>query len=342
MYQWVLISFLVWSYACVGGFNQHDAGGDADISHDASKDADDRRDVDDVGVDADDLDADRPEDTAVDADDLDAEIQDADRTDGNEGELDADTEMETDAETDAEVDHDEPSCVHSLSGDTLAWYEFEGDIDDETGLHHGVLHDPDGCLSFIEGPERCGEAIFFPGGCLESWIEIEHTPEWDDVMSIDFWLWQNPAEVSGVLSRDASSADRPGHITVAIESMGRLYVRIQRSETIETTVCSEESLADLTWIHVGINLGFPRLELWIDGVLQAGSGSITIGSADVPCDGELGGPYGIDGNENPWVIGGITWMSEEGSAEPVTSMADATAIDQLRFSSSRQDFSQFP
>ena len=52
------------------------------------------------------------------------------------------------------------------------------------------------------------------------------------------------------------------------------------------------------------------------------------------------GAGGIDGNDNPLVVGAAAWLSGEGSADPVSSHLAPAALDHVRLSSIRRDFSR--
>jgi len=61
------------------------------------------------------------------------------------------------------------------------------------------------------------------------------------------------------------------------------------------------------------------------------------GPPDTACSQELSG--GIDGNDNPWTVGIGSWSSMEGGLDSLNAPLVGGAVDELRISAVRRDFS---
>ncbi len=233
-----------------------------------------------------------------------------------------------------------PACPAADSA-TLALYRFDDDVggtiaNDDTTQHDGTIT---GTPAFPTGP--CGVAIEFPAASAAEVIIPDHT-DWDlSIGSFDLWLRMPPLipDSGGVVGRDASGIVKPGHIAFHVTDENRVYIRIQNA--IGSTVrCSDRTFAPGTWIHVGVNWGAPDLELWIDGATHNFIGQIPFNTTTtvVDCLGATNN-LGIDGNDNPWVFGMSAGLSDEDSANNTTKPLVDGAIDHLRISSARRDFS---
>jgi hypothetical protein len=231
----------------------------------------------------------------------------------------------------------EPAGPCEPRGDELAVYSFESDdapLADGVGERDGVVV---GTPAFTDGPPDCGRALQLADGT--TYGEIPHDQAWHlDVGAVELWLRldQHTGDEQGVLSRDAYGQDMPGHLTIMITPDRRLAVRLQSTKD-DWIECSNGVVPIASWTRLGLNLGPPVLELWLDGVLQDGTGIITVvGGKDYPC-GLTAATSGLAGNANPWVIGMDAHRSAEGAATPVISPLYG-AVDDLRISPSRRSF----
>lgn len=179
----------------------------------------------------------------------------------------------------------------------------------------------------VTGPEGCGDAITFAADSL-AFMTIDHNPALAlPAGGIDFWLRLGPSDglQQGIISRDARGISRSGHLTLFRAVDGRLRLRLQTDRQFAGT---DERTADPIpigqWMHIGISYGPPGLSLFVDGV-------VGIETTDT---------LGIDGNDNPWVIGVNSAGSMEGQAEPVREPFAGGAIDHLRIWRGWQDFSR--
>jgi hypothetical protein len=198
-----------------------------------------------------------------------------------------------------------------------------------------------GLATTVAGPSCCNRAFSF--GANGQYIVIGDSPSWDvDVGSIDLWL-RLPAELSGhvgVLSRDLDGRDQPGHLSLFVDNLGRAIVRIQPQRadldnSSDAVSCSAGFLPRETWVHLGVNFGSPAVELYVEGRLEQWTGTHAI-TGDWLCGQP--GAYGIAGNDLPWAIGRTPFQSRS-ALELLEYPAMGCAIDHLRISSQRRDFS---
>lgn len=260
---------------------------------------------------------------------------------------DADSDVDVDSDGDRDRDVENVGDVDpDVTDDVIARYSFEGNIIDSVGSHNGVTHDdtePD-CLSFGPGHDGGGQALRFSPDCTESYVQIEDDDGWDEVSSIDFWLSiEEYTDHRGVLSRDAQFSETAGHFTIWVTRDSCIVVRHEHDTLQRKVLCSSASLVHGQWVYVGINLGLGGIELWIDGVQQAGEGSVSLGPIVYECEADgREWTHGIEGNGNPWVIGASLVSASEGTAEPREHYARDLAIDELRMGRERRDFADFP
>lgn len=300
-------------------------------------------DLHDAGVDGD---ADGDADEGPPDADWDQGRPDADRPgDADEGREDADPDVipVVDAEADASEDGDGEADLGPCEGppdpDVLALYTLDDeDLTSAAGGPSGSVEGPTSRTSWVDGPPGCGRALRFDGGTPEGYAVIPDDPAWDGVASIDLYLRLDggPGPASGVLSRDAAGETLPGHLTLVRGEDDRLGLRLQRApETVE--LCSAAPLPLDAWVRVGINLGAGGVELWVDGLRADGTEALS-GTLSLACSApDPPIEAGIDGNDNPWVLGAGAWGSGEGEATPVDAPARVT-MDHLRLSRVRRDY----
>jgi hypothetical protein len=246
------------------------------------------------------------------------------------------------AETPPEVVTECPGPVATNEG-VIALYTFDEDqgraqVADVVGSHNGAVQL--GLVVTVDGPEGCDRAFSF--GSQGQYIVIDDSPDWDlEVGSVDLWLWL-PAQLVdniGVFSRDVDQRRAPGQISLFVDVEGRAVLRVQPQDdeldnSNDAVACSAAPLAREQWVHLGVNFGPPAVELYVDGQLAAGEGAHAI-IAGWDCGQP--GEYGIAGNDLPWVVGRSTFRSV-GVLETLEFPASGCAIDHLRISSERRDF----
>lgn len=224
---------------------------------------------------------------------------------------------------------------------------------DDTGVHDGALFS--GAAESVAGPIGCGRALGVTAGMAGV---VEDAPAFDLALgSIDFWVLAPDVEDTvPLLSRDALGADTE-HVTIFLsrteDEVGdgdarHLIVRHQSMETA-AAVCSEVPLPVGVWVHVAYNFGPPRMELFIDGVLQESGDIPTVPGGGIPaCDGrtndpDLAGdpPPFVGGIQTtlPWFIAATAQGTDKVTQQPQTFMAGG-ALDEIRISSVRRNFSE--
>jgi hypothetical protein len=236
----------------------------------------------------------------------------------------------------------------SLDTDTVLLLSFDqitGDkVPDSAGTQDGQLV---GTQKTVAAPTGCGNALHIPGGLVAAtYVLVPHDPAWDlKEGSLDFWVRFDAAsskQTTGIVGRDAMGTAFEGHITVLKACDDAIVVRLQRGGS-DKYVCSDPIPSE-AWTHVGLNFG-PKtgLQLYVDGKLSQRTGTLqyTLGAQDpcgqtANCDWNTTG--GIDGNTNPWVIGGYVGRSSEGGYNN-TEFGLAGAIDHFRLSKTTRSFS---
>jgi len=229
--------------------------------------------------------------------------------------------------------------------DTIALWDFESGLPtsmvDVAGGHDGTIASGAMGTPSVGG---CGTALLFGGSDPPAHVEVPDSPEFDlSVGSLDFWLrfdgeiTNNDAPMRGIISRDAMFTETDGHLAVMLTGDGTIVARIQTGSP-HIYQCSER-IARGTWTHVGIVFGPPVAGLYVDGRRATRTDTIT-----VPLLGDLqcgtNGSAGIAGNDNPFVFGAGAWSSAEGSATPLDGYLAPAAIDHVRLSSVRRDFTR--
>ncbi len=230
-----------------------------------------------------------------------------------------------------------PQCQASwLSNGVIAAYSMDtqaSELVDRVGAHPGtVANGP------LEVAGVCGQALEFGGTAR---VVIPDSQDWQLTSgSVDFWAYFGvalPTLYDGVVSRDALGRVFPGHLAVVRSFSGQLGVRIQGNVT--SMLCSNSAMPTERWVHIGFNFGEPGPELYVNGVSQAGEGSVQVNEngATVRCNDPA--PVGIAGNANPWVLGIGSLASDDGGAGPNFGPMEGGRIDEFRISRERRDFS---
>ncbi len=241
--------------------------------------------------------------------------------------------------TDAMVSVDGP-LVDMSASDTIvdappsprvvAHYLFHDVLTDSENEHDATNVGAE--LSYVNG--RNGEtdhALRFPTN-LSSHARIPDSPAFDlPKGEIELWFrYDNsvPEGDLGIISRDANGSETNGHFNVRLGHDQRLVMRIQKlsNPTIEAYRCTAATISLNVWHHVVITFG-GTLTMQVDGVLAAGT-TWTDQSAVVR-DCTVAWTTGIDGNDNPWILGALSVTSTEGSGTPVVAVAGGVQIDEL-------------
>ena len=228
------------------------------------------------------------------------------------------------------------ACPQDVDDATLALYNFERDLSDATDNHpasYSGTEEP----QYVDAGPGCDLGLAMS---LQYHVYIDDSPAWDlDRGAIDFWLY--PSGISdfdpySILSRDADGTAFPGHITIYLagNGSGRIFARMQDGS--ELYVCSNYAPQLGTWTHVAFNFGPPRVELYINGILQDYTGFVPFYDQWVTCGIE--GTHSIAGNSNPWIIGASADVSSEGESNNLRGFAQGAAIDALRISNQRRNF----
>jgi hypothetical protein len=248
-----------------------------------------------------------------------------------------------DDDADAPGDAGFSGCAPALPGDLLALYRFDGDAADSLGA--GPTGYEAGPLAYIDTSSECGDVLtFFPRTEPNSgYVELPSSALWrvrEGAIDLRVRLDELPSTGSGILSRDAAGASttESGHLTLYVARSGQLAVRMQDDTDMDEALCTEEPLPIGEWVHVGINFG-ATAEMFVDGRRATFLGDLDSGDRllVLECVGTLAARP-LDGNDEPWVIGGSSWRSTAGSSTPIVGPL-VGAVDHLRFWRNAVDFS---
>ena len=195
------------------------------------------------------------------------------------------------------------------------WRLADGVGADEVGGTDAVYQ---GATTSADDPFASTETTSAAFDGSSDYIEIPDDPAWQ-LSDGTLQLWFNPTDVSGMqglIERDASGQSASGHIGLYLNG-DDLALRIQTT-TQSKTITFPNSITAGEWHHAAVSFGSNGLELYLNGDLVAEDSSFTTG---------------IDGNNNPWVIGARAWQTSEGSNAGVNSffegqIADVAVFDQ--------------
>ena len=231
-----------------------------------------------------------------------------------------------------------PECVAQTDGDTVMLFTFSGSgtkVTDATGNHHGTIVGT--AAKRVTGKAGCGKAMDFATSSPISYVEVPDSSAFDLKQgSLDLWVkFDNDTGAEGIIGRDASGTTQPGHLTIARLCNGALLARLQNSTDPEGRRCSKP-LPKGKWYHVAVNFGGSGgFDLYVDGVPTNETADIICGTTTEKCGVDI--TTGINGNDNPWVIGAHTWTSAEGSPDPLKSPFNGL-VDSVRLSKVRRKF----
>lgn len=223
------------------------------------------------------------------------------------------------------VDSDVVMYLTMNKANVTIWPDLVGDHDGRTAP---------GTTGSLDPPTPdCGRAF---DARTNVRFTVDDSPDFDLAEgSFDIWALVPTAGLErGIVSRDASAQDLPGHIDLRFDDTNRVVVRMQDDTTISTFRCSAVQAAG-TWVHIGVNFGPPDLELYVDGVLATEAAG-NFNAQERVCSNEIF-TLGIDGNDNPWVISHSSFGSTEGAADSFTEPLD-TGVDEFRLSRVRRSY----
>jgi hypothetical protein len=233
----------------------------------------------------------------------------------------------TDAAIDATIDASPDGSTEPV---TVARYLFDDDLDDELNGHDAAAVGSG--LTYLNGRNGATDHAVALPVTLTGHVRIPDAPAFDIASgTIDLWFRYDgtaPAGDLGLLSRDANGSTTNGHFNLRVGHDRRLVMRIQQisDPTVETYRCTAAALQTNVWHHVAIRFG-GTLSMEVDGAAASGT-SWTDGN-DVAHDCTAAWAGGIDGNNNPWVIGALTVTSNEGTGTPVVAVAGGVQFDEL-------------
>ena len=190
-----------------------------------------------------------------------------------------------------------------LGLDPVGYWRLDGDGGDQAG---GVDATFSGAVPGVAGPfdGTATTAVQFDGS--NDYVEIADLPAWQ-LADGTVQLWFNPDDTSGrqgLLGRDATNQEQDGHFSLYLEG-DDLVFRIQDTENSKTyTVANSVHAGD--WHHVAVSFGAEGVKVYLNGEVVA-------------TDSYTGG---IDGNENPWVVGAMNWSSSDGANDNLHSFFD--------------------
>ncbi|MDM7859134.1 LamG domain-containing protein [Alteromonas sp. ASW11-36] len=204
-----------------------------------------------------------------------------------------------------------PIDVCSLSGTIDEILDIEG------GNHGQALN---GAGVDYDG-QYCQAGSFSGSGDV---ISIPHTDDYHIASgTVSFWFKvpdlsfsnRSSAGGMGIFSKDSTSFDDGGHLTMWVTSSGAIRVRMQStaaSATLQTTNLINED----QWHHVAFTFGTSGIQLYIDGVLQGSNNGFT---------------SGLGNNREPIILGGNAWQTSD-NASPANELKDLFkgSIDDLK------------
>ncbi len=242
----------------------------------------------------------------------------------------------------------EPLCTVA-DPDVVALWDFDegGLVDRVSGA--AMIPSPSAAdFVFDVGAERCGEGIRFPDAG-DPRLRIPADPRYALAEgSLDFWF-RFPADEGAdkaLITRDHEGASPPGQLSVQLTLDRALFVRIQ-NEAGGHVRCSAVGVASDVWHHVGVNWGPGGFEAWLDGAVVDEAGEARVLDPDagerlIPCGSGVN-EAGLDGAgaELDWWVGINNGYSPAGTADRQIAPFLGGALDHLRLSRVRRDFSVF-
>jgi hypothetical protein len=246
---------------------------------------------------------------------------------GADASLDGATDASTDGAIDASID---ASPDGSTAPVTVARYLFDDNVEDETGAHDATIVGTG--LTYPNGRNGSTDHAVAIPTTLAAHVRIPDSPAFDIASgTIDVWFRYDstaPDGDLGLVSRDANGSATNGHFNLRLGHDRRVVMRIQQisDPTVEAYRCTAALVQPNVWHHVAIGFG-GTLSMEVDGV--AATGASWSDASSVPHDCTAAWAGGIDGNDNPWVVGALTIQATDGTGMPVASVAGGVQIDEL-------------
>ncbi|MEM8798735.1 MAG: tandem-95 repeat protein [Pseudomonadota bacterium] len=183
----------------------------------------------------------------------------------------------------------------------IAYWSFEGSgsaVRDSVGDHDGIYQNGATNSGGELSSGGDGSSAYFDG---TNHVEIPASTDFQ-LANGTIALAFNSDDVSrsnGLISRDSSGFDGGGHFDLKTRQ-GKIYLRVQTEDEHFVLQSDPGSLSDGQDHHVAVSFGEDGLKLFLDGVEVASNPTFT---------------GGIDGNNEPWVIGVSQDQSGDGVAD---------------------------
>jgi hypothetical protein len=216
------------------------------------------------------------------------------------------------------------------SGPTqIAAYRFQNTLNDEGGDHDGTEIGSN--LAFVPGRPGAGQTLHIPTAA-NSWMLIPDSPAFDLAAgAVELWFRIGPEAPPdtylGLISRDANATATPGHFNARVGHDRRIVSRIQTTGATEAHRCTSTAITDTQWHKLRVDFGPAGLVMSIDDIVASGAFWVDQDGDTYSCTDPW--TLGIDGNDNPWIVGGLSVQSAEGTGSPVQNVAGDVDIDDL-------------
>ncbi|MGH1417140.1 MAG: LamG-like jellyroll fold domain-containing protein, partial [Pelagimonas sp.] len=199
---------------------------------------------------------------------------------------------------------------------------FSGTASDDSGNTHDGTYE-NGAAAGGTGFDGTGTGLIVDGN--DDYVEIADDPAFDlaegtvsirfnaDTLSADHYLF----------SRDSLDFDDGGHLSAYVTADGAIHVRIQSDTTSYTLSSSAGAVSAGSDHQMAVTFGDDGVHLYLDGV-------------EVATDPYTGG---IEGNDEPWVLGAYQGLSGDGVADNLAHFFDGT-LDEFTVFDSQLDADQ--
>jgi hypothetical protein len=210
----------------------------------------------------------------------------------------------------------------------VAHYAFEGDLASSVMAPAGMMMG-DG-LEYVAG--AIGQGLRIPPSGT-AYVHVPDAPVFDlpsGRIELQFrFSPEAPPRDLGLLSRDAVNTETHGHVSLFLGHDRRVVARIQRRSTLSESAyrCTAAPVSSREWHHVALAFGDAGLALYVDGELATGTTWVGANEVIHSC----AGPWtsGIDGNDNPLILGALTVYAMEGTGMPVSEVANGVDLDEV-------------
>lgn len=190
-----------------------------------------------------------------------------------------------------------PMDLCSVNGDAGEIVDIVGNSSGATVGAAGTINDGKFCQAgrlngtggHINIPHT--NAMSLTSGSLSMWIKAPDLS------------FRNTPDVGGmgIFSRDSRNYDGGGHLTLWVDSSGRVHARHQSTSRSYSLNSSSNAIRENKWHHLVYSFGNQRMRLFIDGRLVASNNSFN---------------GGIAGNTEPMIIGATATRSGDGESTP--------------------------